>query len=764
MSKVRIKYWHGEMFLGLVVLLALIGGVTRWRLDAGTPQRTDQSLSAFSAESAQRVLANLLADERPHPVDSAANDAVRQRIITALESIGYRAEVQDTLACAKSAKTCARIRNIIAVLDGTAGNKSILASAHYDSVPAGPGASDNGSGVAVLLESARLLKSEASRKNGVIFLFTEGEESGLLGAQAFATEHRLADKVAAVINVEARGTAGRSILFETGHSSTWLISQFTKTSKRPLANSLIPALYTLMPNDTDMSVFKARGVPGLNFAFGEQQGYYHTALDNLSHLDPASLQQQGDNVHDLLKLLTMAELPGNFDTGSVVYTDLLGIDIVRWPAAWGTGAILVLMLAFAFIARRIRRRHAYGRADLVWGLLGGLLAPVLGALFAYALTYLLMLANAPANAWPAGALYNRVLLWAGVLLAVVAFQRLLARRRSPVGLWIGTGAAWLLLALAMAVLLPGGSYLFLIPALVVVVCALLVSLKSGAGETPSLVVLAVPALACFMVTIPAIFLVEIMLDFQNPAGIAMMGALLGMSAAMLLPFAESQQAPKLHALVTVTLSAIFVSGAALALRAPAYTAEAPQGLNMMYVQSPDGKALLTSGNVYNRPPPAVLRAMGSEVALRPPFSWNETRFYSKPVTSVRMPAAALAVLAETPVAQGRRVTARIDAAAGVSVVEILFPKAAGVKSIQMGGQQLDYADSTDDYVAFFCRGDSCNGREITVTLGTTRQSAIVAAISSGLPAAFDTVANSRAPVAIPRGNGDQSMVVSESLF
>lgn len=764
MSMVHGKYRFGEVFLGLVVLLALIGGAARWRLDAGTLLQKNPSQQAFSAESAERTLSQVLADEQPHPVDSVANDAVRQRIVTTLASLGYRAEVQDTMSCAKAMQTCARIRNIIAVLDGAAGNKSILASAHYDSVSAGPGASDNGSGVAVLLESARLLKLAPSRKNGVIFLFTEGEESGLLGAEAFASEHPLAKQVAAMINVEARGAAGQSVLFETGKSSAWLVHQFAATSKQPVANSLIPALYTLMPNDTDMSVFKARGVPGLNFAFGERQGYYHTPLDNLSHIDLASLQRQGDNVYDLLKALTQAELPESPAAGSLVYTDLLGIDILFWPAAWGSAAAIVLLVVFVFCVRRIGQRLAYSRADAAWGLLGGLMAPVVGALVAYAMSYLLMLANAPGNGWPAGALPNRVFLWAAVLLAVVAFQRLLARRRSPTGLWIGIGAAWLLLALLAATLLPGGGYLFLLPALALVICALVVALKSGTGETPSLVLLAMPALTCMVVTVPAILLVEIMLGYQNPVGPTMMGALLGMSAAAFLPFAQSQQAPRLHTVLSASLLVILVGGGVLVLRGQAYTAEEPQGLNLQYVQGPDGKAVLTAGNVYNQPSKAVLQAIGSEVALRPPFSWNKTRFYSRPVASERMPSAALTVLAETSLAQGRRVTARIEAAPGVSVVQILFPKSAGVTSIEIGGRKLDYAKDGDEYVAFFCRGQSCNGREIAVTLGQTRQTSIVVAVSSGVPAAFDAISSSRAPLAVPRGNGDQSMVVSDMLL
>ncbi len=82
--------------------------------------------------------------------------------------------------------------------------------AHYDSVGAGPGAGDDGSGTAALLEVARALAREPDARHGLAWLFTDGEEVGLLGAQAFVEQHPLFPRVGVVVNVEARGSGGPS--------------------------------------------------------------------------------------------------------------------------------------------------------------------------------------------------------------------------------------------------------------------------------------------------------------------------------------------------------------------------------------------------------------------------------------------------------------------------------------------------------------------------------------------------------------------------
>ena len=61
---------------------------------------------------------------------------------------------------------------------------ALVLTAHYDSVEASPGFGDDGIGVAVWLEVAHLLKQQPPTQP-VVFLLTDGEETGLLGAQAF---------------------------------------------------------------------------------------------------------------------------------------------------------------------------------------------------------------------------------------------------------------------------------------------------------------------------------------------------------------------------------------------------------------------------------------------------------------------------------------------------------------------------------------------------------------------------------------------------
>ena len=99
------------------------------------------------------------------------------------------------------------VRNIVARWRGSgpAGKKALLLSAHYDSVARGPGAGDDASGVAAILESLRALKAGPAPERDVIILINDGEEVGLFGADVFADEHPWAKDVGVVLNFDARG-------------------------------------------------------------------------------------------------------------------------------------------------------------------------------------------------------------------------------------------------------------------------------------------------------------------------------------------------------------------------------------------------------------------------------------------------------------------------------------------------------------------------------------------------------------------------------
>lgn len=129
---------------------------------------------------------------RPHPVGTQEHAAVRDHIFRELSNLGLAPETQRTTAVnrrwgRRSAR--ARSRTSSRACGARAGERALLLACHYDSAPNSPGASDDGAGVATLLETARALKAGAPPSRDVILLFTDAEEVGLLGAHAFAAEH-----------------------------------------------------------------------------------------------------------------------------------------------------------------------------------------------------------------------------------------------------------------------------------------------------------------------------------------------------------------------------------------------------------------------------------------------------------------------------------------------------------------------------------------------------------------------------------------------
>ena len=205
---------------GLLAALALKGSLLA--LPAAGP-----SASGFDANRAHQRLARILGDERPHPVDSAANDAVRERLIAEMRAVGLNPRITDDFACngrRGSAVACARVRNLVATI-GPAEGRHLLLVSHYDSTPAGPGAADDGIGVATMLEVAMALRGRALARP-VTFLINEGEEFGLIGARAFMERDPLAAQVDVAINLEARGVNGPAIMFETSRPNAAAIALY----------------------------------------------------------------------------------------------------------------------------------------------------------------------------------------------------------------------------------------------------------------------------------------------------------------------------------------------------------------------------------------------------------------------------------------------------------------------------------------------------------------------------------------------------------
>ena len=398
--------------------------------------------------------------------------------------------------------------NILARIQGSdaASERAVLLCAHYDSVGAGPGASDNASGVAALLEIARVLQQLPRPRQSIILLFDDGEEVDLLGAHAFVEHHPWAKTVTAAVNLDARGTTGPSLMFETGSANRWLMSLYARAIARPLANSVYYAVYKLLPNDTDFTVFKAAGFQGFNFAFIGDVAHYHTPLDDLAHVDAGSLQQQGDNALSTLLALANAGSqppPG----GEAVYFDLFGRTLVQIPQSWVLpGALMELLLTLIAGAQLLRLRLLRMR-PLLWGMVGVTGALLLGAVAAAALMALLRAIGAisaggasaeVAHPWPLECGFASL---AFLVTAVIGLR--LQRRAGFWGLCCAGTLLCALLALALSLWLPGASYLALLPTLAALLAlfALLPALRSARQSNAWWVAL-LPCVVSFVLVLP----------------------------------------------------------------------------------------------------------------------------------------------------------------------------------------------------------------------------------------------------------------------
>jgi hypothetical protein len=274
---------------------------------------------------------------------------VRDYLAARLRGMGLQPRVLPAAAPGRGERG-RTVENVVAVLPGRdRAAPAVLVMSHYDSVPRSPGAADDAAGVAVALETARALRAGAPPARDVIFLFTDGEELGLLGARAwFAAGTR---RIGAVLNMEARGGGGRALMFETGRRNGEMVELFARTAPLPASNSLAVFVYERMPNGTDFTIPKELGLQGMNFAFIGRPGQYHQPSSTPAALDRGSLQHMGDQVLAATRALAQAErLPR--PAADLVYSDVLGAFLVRHPAAFGWGAPIAAALLLAFAGWR----------------------------------------------------------------------------------------------------------------------------------------------------------------------------------------------------------------------------------------------------------------------------------------------------------------------------------------------------------------------------------------------------------------------------
>ena len=318
------------------------------------PQWVSKDEGSLSEFSTQRALGKVkIISENPHYIGSENHKTVGDYLVKELQSLGLETQIQEGTTLSDWGNLT-KSKNILARIKGSNSSKALLLLSHYDSAPHSysHGASDDASGIATILEGLRtFLHNKTPHKNDIIVLFSDAEELGLNGAALFVTKSKWAKEVGLVLNFEARGSAGPSyMLMEVNQGNARLVKEFTAANPGfPVSNSLMYSIYKMLPNDTDLTVFREQGnIQGFNFAFIDNHFNYHTAQDDIDHLSPKTLAHQGTYLMPLLNYFSNSDLSSLQSPEDYVYFNTPFL-FVSYPFLWVVPMLIVAALLFVFL-------------------------------------------------------------------------------------------------------------------------------------------------------------------------------------------------------------------------------------------------------------------------------------------------------------------------------------------------------------------------------------------------------------------------------
>jgi hypothetical protein len=721
---------------GVVALVALaaLTVASLWTVLPPSPAGPDAPPDQFSAARAYTHVQRI--GENVHVAGSAAADDVRAYIMETLRSYGLQPQIQDAVGADSAlghGYAMAHVRNVVAVLHGSAPSVPVVAMAHYDSVQVSHGANDDGAGVTSLLETARAMAQGPRPRNDVVFLFTEAEEACLCGAEAFVHDDPLALHGGVVLNMESRGSTGPAIMFETSFDNADVVGVYASAVPYPVATSFAVEVYRILPNDTDFTPFRESGqYRGLNTAYIDGSAVYHSPEDQASYLDKSSLQQEGADTLALVRAFGNIDQStlDNAGSGDVTYFPVLGLLLIYpgwlvWPLA---GLAVLAVAALVLVARR---RHAsrVGRAAAGFGLafIPLLLAPVVAQLF-----WALLVAVRPGYA-------NMIDPWRpawfrGAVLALVAavvftWYGLLRRR---IGAWpLAIGAiGWLgLLGVVLAWATPGGSYLAALPALAAGLAAIVAVTLNPSWAWARTLALALGGVVSVLVLAPTVLLFFPALGLATGAAAALFTALLALallplleslypsaSSTMDLPAAQRRLAGALPGIVAGVV-ALACAGTGLAV--DHFDATHPAPAQLMYAMDTDtDQAMWVSADGS---PGAWTRQFVHDrtdlSTLFPPL--GTAKLWTGPATAASLPAPTVTVMSDTTAGGNRTLELTIRPQRAVRLV-YLRVDGATVRGAEVDGRAVDREAFASGFNVLF-HAPPPDGLPVTLRLDATGQ-------------------------------------------
>lgn len=484
----RAQLWKALPWLILVVAIAIGYQTMRPPSPAASEAATD-----FSADRAFAHVQAIAVE--PHPMGSTAGAVVRAYITDTLGSMGIAVEAQTTNAPNYFyGGDSVPVVNVIGRIAGAADTGAIALVAHYDTVPTTTGANDNSAAVGTLLETARALLAGPPLDNDVMLIFTDGEEpSPRFGANAFVSGSSAVGEIGMVVNLEATGRTGASLLIQTSGPEAWLIDGLDRSQSPPAGFSFLTETSRLLGEiGTDFDVFSDAGIPGLHFAYLHDSSSYHTAGDNIDSVDLGSLQHHGLHALETARRFGFYDFSQATPDGGKVFFSV-GSFLVHYSSRW---AIPMMLVALAGAATGFTHRFRHGDFPTELQRVGVTFAGLLFAAVAGTLVWMLIAAARSMLGLIEGYLYFGAIAAAvggGMLWIASRFPALAPGRHAPVLLWLA-------LTVLTAFLGVGFSYLFAWPASAMAVA----SWWKADGLTQETLRFALIAFVTLLLVVPAI--------------------------------------------------------------------------------------------------------------------------------------------------------------------------------------------------------------------------------------------------------------------
>ncbi len=706
-----------------------------------TAVKTHPADSSFNVTSAFPHLVHIARE--PHSLGTAANDSVRDYILSSCAKLGldvtslpFRIAIPEYHGV-----VAARGINIAATLHGAghptssvgAGQgKKILVMGHYDSEPNSLGAGDDGSACAAMLETARALRAGAPLPVDVLFLFTNGEEDGLLGAEAFSRDSTQLKDIGLILNFDGRGDRGGCLMFRTSADNRWIMEEYARAPIHHGAGSLYSELFKLLPNNTDFSPFVKTRIPGFDFGFAEGFTAYHNRTDNVDNIDKRLIQELGDNMLGTIRHFARIDLnsPQPVGPGNAIYFNILDGVLVHYPPSLNfiflllANALVIFALVSGIYKKQIRLTHAA---------LGLLIYPLsLVALYFVAGWTL----DAIRAAWPLYLgyypnAYNSYYFYLAFAAEAVGFFTLVnmwpIRRRSVPSLFI---SVLVLLTIVLDICyryIPGGIYFLCFP------------LIGSAGVFPFLVregrqpviPLLIGGLAAILFLAPLIYSLAVLFDVEPAA--AMVAPMTAVLLGLLIPL-FSLTIRETRWLIPATALIVLVVAAGLGVLHGSYSRQNPLKTDLRYVLQPDEHQAWWVSRTL-RPDrwnsSFFTRSFIKPTAYRYPLAAQPAGELFNPAPWLDLPAPSLHLDKDTVMGGHRRLYIHCQPARGTTSIHMSFNPDHPADSVNIAGNEFPGPLGWLEYDA-----PSDQGFDLIVTCATATPFAIdLTGRTMGLPAA-----------------------------